>query len=154
MGKRAGSVQNPEFVTTGGVKLTLRPVKKLIADRFLVDWEKANIAPKPPLVKLENGEPWPDRNEETFAMDYASWVKRRNYAYIDFILEMGVATEPPKNWVSNYPFEDASNRKVLWIYDILGDNFEDDDNEYNALAEAILSLNQPTQKGVEEAAKN
>lgn len=144
-----------QFVTTGGAELVLRPVNNLLLERFQSEWEKRHPAPRPMLVKLSNGEYWPDRNEDTYQVEFAAWLRMKNNAYMDFIFDMGIASEPPANWKTDFPLQDEANRKTLWIYSLIPPADGDEENsELMQLVEAIISQTQVTKKAVEEEEKN
>lgn len=146
-----------EFTTVGGVLLELTPIPPLIYNRFRIEWEKRNERPVPPkrTVKIVDTEVAQfDHQNEYFQNELSEWNTTLNNALMDFVFVRGVKTNPPKSWSSSFPEimpenPTAGQLKLGWLSEIL-----EKQEDFESLQEAVVSLTEPTNDGVEEAEKN
>lgn len=140
------------YKTKGGEVLTLRPVKPVVIRRFTIEYRKKHSEPTPPLIKvvIQGGDNWfQNYEDETYKKRHKDWSDGMDDAYIDFMLQYGVASEPPSDWQPLDLFENAvTKKKVLWLEEIL------ETEEYELLVAAITEQTVPTEASIEEAEKN
>lgn len=155
LGVIMAKIKNPT-IKKNGVEFQLKEIPGLYATRFLSDFEKKHPQPTPPMRvvkyvgKVENLEPDPDN--EYYKEQMATWNRNFSIAYTDFTIYMGVVNTPPVDWKPAYDFEyelTEKERKILWI----GEYFVSE-SDLTELSEAIQSINNPTEKGLQEAEKN
>ena len=143
-----GDASQPEFVTRSGVVLALKPIKAMLIALFDEHYRGKFPPPTPPLIKLENGDMYPDAANEWYRTQYARWVNRYNLDSTQFMFEAGVLTDVPADFTSPFASETRS-LKFIWLStEVL------DSHEIELLTEAITSLDAPTAQAVEQAEKN
>lgn len=161
-----------QFVTSSGTRLTLVPLNmmalEMIQRRFqgtatngtpVEDEALPDTAPKPevPEVEVDYGkgrkgtEPHPGDPDYVAAME--NWQTQAALSFMTYIFAKGVLEDPPDDEVAFYrtllpPETTAGEIKYMWVSSLLTKG----DDEAGALTDAIIGMNMPTERGVEEAA--
>ena len=149
MGKQTGTINDPHFITSQGIDLTLKPIGPVVIRRWDIEYKKQNPEPQPPVTTLENGQKVAATNDPEYQRLKEKWESDFLTEQYNFIFAYGVRTGPPDDWEYPFPFDvKDEDPKLLWLETILlADDLE-------GLAEAILSITVPTETAIESAAKN
>lgn len=139
-----GTVQQPQYETKSGVVLDLKPIKRLILERFRLEYLKANPAPEPIMITLSNGDVAYDIENPVYLQRKADHDATYNLELVDFIFKYGVLNQPPAEWVNAYGLGD---NKVIWLNEVL------DDTDMDGLTNAIFGLGSATEEGIEDEEK-
>lgn len=143
----AGDANNPQFITKSDITLHLRPLRALQLQRFMIEWQRKNPRPDAPKYLMSNGEWGYSADDVTYLYKIGDWEARFSSEQANFILNYGIVTLPPSEWVADVPiFED--NPKLNWLYAIL------EDEDLGNLTQAILGIANATEQGVKDAEKN
>lgn len=144
---RLGDVNNPEFELACGVVIQLRPIRSLVLQRYMVEWEKGNPQPLPLKYQMSNGE-WADADfDPAYQSLKESWDRAFQDHQTSVVFKLGVASPVPADWQPEFDIF-ADNPKLNWLYSVIADE------ELEALSTAIVGLANATQAGVEDAQKN
>lgn len=145
---------NPQYETDSGVLLDLRPLGTLAINKKMRFWIRDHPRPEPPIVKLENNDPWPNVEDAYYKLAMGLWHEEYSDHYADQILTFGVMSEPPPDWVDILELN-LSSPKLSWIYTILdGPANDKGETEVSDLVHWIMGITDPTPEAVEHAQKN
>lgn len=147
----SGNKDNPTFELEGGQVIELVPVKVLVISRWDSEYRKKNPPPAPPVIILENGDPYPNVNDPSYQHLLGQWEAAYNRANMEFLLKVGIKTNPPDEW--EYPFPELVNgssphARVLWLETILSGK------DLEVLPRLIMGLENVTEEGLGDAEKN
>lgn len=144
--------EHRQFVTRTGVRLTLKPLPKLVLDRLYSD---QHGKPKVPIVEVTVGGKFKTMQENPDDPDYleqlAKWEQDKSRRILYYGMTNGIEEDPPQEFVDEYrvyfPGETLAGLKYIWIVSMLGAEGED----VELLSEAIVSQTVATEKGIKSA---
>jgi len=155
MGKRAGDVNDPRFVTESGIEIRIRKIGALVMRRFGIEWNKSNPEPHAPVQVLDDPAKTEIENKKDplYVKEYNKWVEASDESTLEFILRFGVKSEPPEGWDNPFPVGEGTSLKQLWLETILlGEDLDWKSND--SIMNVITGLAEVTEAGVEDAKKN
>lgn len=138
-----------------GVTFTLRPIPPLNFDDFDNAYDEFHPPPTPPMREVKVVDKiilQPDSQDEHYKKRFASWSSRKEAAARHFLFARGVENDPPPDYAPDTSLYSGdlppAKRKALWVSDQLRTI-----KDITSLVEAIQSINNVTEAGLEEAKK-
>lgn len=136
-----------------GITFELEPIPPFNLDDFSNTYDKRQPKPKPPLIeitvvdkKLAQANP----KDEYYLMEYRQWEAEKENASTNFMFYKGVKDNPPDDWEPDELLYEGTlakwERKAMWVKCQLATV-----NDIRSLMEAINSINNVTEAGIENA---
>lgn len=140
----------------GGITFDLEPIPPFNLDDFSNTYDKRHPKPKPPLMeitvvdkKLAQANP----KDEYYLTELQEWMADKENASTNFMFYKGVKDNPPDDWEPDELLYDGTlekwQRKAMWVKCQLKTI-----NDIKGLIEAINSINNVTDAGIDSAEKN
>lgn len=148
--------EHRQYVSYTGVRLTLKPLSKLVLERL---YNNETGKPKVPIIEVEIGGRFKSKEENPEDPAYKEavdkWQAEKNIGLTRYIMLNGIAESVPDEAAAEFreyaPSMNERDLKYLWVLSLLGETDEMQTAGLRVLTEGLFGMVAPTEQGMRDA---